>query len=74
MSSKDRNKEDAIDRLSHCSDKVFALSCMDLGLIGRSEKGSNGLDFLLLNLSNELEEIEEELRAEKGNLKVVSDK
>lgn len=72
MSSRDRNKEDAIDRLSHCSDKAWALSDMDFDNL--TCRGREGIVFLLRDLAIELEEIGEELRAERGNLKVVSDK
>ena len=67
-----RNKGAAIDLLRRCADKTFALSCLDLEMIGHSQKGCNGLEFLLKELADELKEIEEELRAEQGNLKAVN--
>lgn len=58
----ERNKEDAIDRLSHCSLKVAALSDLHFGDL--SYKGAEGISFLLRDLKDELEDIEKEIRFE----------
>lgn len=57
------NKEDAIDRLSHCADKAFSLCFLMDSEVGRSEQGMTGLGFLLRDLADDLMEIEKEIRS-----------
>lgn len=60
--TRERNKEAAVDRLSHCADKVWALS--DVNFDNMTERGTEGIVFLLRDLARELEDIYTEIHAE----------
>lgn len=63
MTNRRPHPEDPADRLNHCEDMLFCLSCLDFQLVGGGEMGQAGLAFLLRLVADEVGSIAKEVQA-----------
>lgn len=61
----------AIDRLGRLKNKLFALSFLEFQQAGSTPDGAAGLSYLIRDLAEEAESIEDDILRDDGNLENV---